>query len=75
MKAWCGPYRWRASRSPACSGGAIPTIAPFLLPKALPLLKKKFPRLRLQMREDLTARSIDALRAWYAGCRPNRATL
>jgi len=43
--------------------GAIPTIAPFLLPKALPLLKRKFPRLRLQMREDLTARLIDALRA------------
>lgn len=43
--------------------GAIPTIAPFLLPKALPLLKKKFPKLRLQMREDLTARLIDGLRA------------
>jgi len=43
--------------------GAIPTIAPFLLPRALPLLKKKFPRLRLQMREDLTHRLIEALRA------------
>jgi LysR family transcriptional regulator, hydrogen peroxide-inducible genes activator len=43
--------------------GAIPTIAPFLLPRALPLLKKKFPKLRLQMREDLTARLVDGLRA------------
>jgi LysR family hydrogen peroxide-inducible transcriptional activator len=43
--------------------GAIPTIAPFLLPRALPLLKKKFPRLRLQMREDLTHRVVEALRA------------
>ncbi|HYD72154.1 MAG TPA: hydrogen peroxide-inducible genes activator [Candidatus Binatia bacterium] len=43
--------------------GAIPTIAPFLLPRALPLLKKKFPRLRLQMREDLTHRLVDQLRA------------
>jgi LysR family hydrogen peroxide-inducible transcriptional activator len=43
--------------------GAIPTIAPFLLPRALPLLKRKFPKLRLQMREDLTARLIEALRA------------
>jgi LysR family hydrogen peroxide-inducible transcriptional activator len=43
--------------------GAIPTIAPFLLPRALPLLKKKFPKLRLLMREDLTARLVDALRA------------
>lgn len=43
--------------------GAIPTIAPFLLPRALPLLKQKFPKLRLQMREDLTTRLIEALRA------------
>jgi len=43
--------------------GAIPTIAPFLLPRVLPLLKKKFPRLRLQLREDLTGRLVDALRA------------
>jgi len=43
--------------------GAIPTIAPFLLPRALPLLKRRFPKLRLQMREDLTSRLVDALRA------------
>lgn len=43
--------------------GAIPTIAPFLLPRALPLLKRKYPKLQLQLREDLTSRLIDALRA------------
>lgn len=43
--------------------GAIPTIAPFLLPRVLPLLKKKYPRLRLQLREDLTARLAEGLRA------------
>lgn len=43
--------------------GAIPTIAPFLLPKALPLLKQRFPDLRLLLREDLTARLVDQLRA------------
>jgi LysR family hydrogen peroxide-inducible transcriptional activator len=43
--------------------GAIPTIAPFLLPRALPLLKRKYPKLRLKLREDLTARLVDALRA------------
>lgn len=43
--------------------GAIPTIAPFLLPRALPHLKKRFPSLRLQLREDLTSRLIEALRA------------
>lgn len=48
-----GPYRL----------GAIPTIAPFLLPRVLPLLKRRFPRLRLQLREDLTNRLVDALRA------------
>lgn len=43
--------------------GAIPTIAPFLLPRALPLMKRKFPKLRLHMREDLTSRLVEALRA------------
>lgn len=43
--------------------GAIPTIAPFLLPRVLPLLKRKFPKLRLQMREDLTHRLVEQLRA------------
>lgn len=43
--------------------GAIPTIAPFLLPRALPLLKQKFPKMRLHLREDLTGRLIEALRA------------
>lgn len=42
--------------------GAIPTIAPFLLPRALPLFKRKFPKLRLQLREDLTQRLIEGLR-------------
>ena len=43
--------------------GVIPTIAPFLLPRALPLLRSRFPRLRLFLREDLTQRLIAALKA------------
>ncbi|HWA01110.1 MAG TPA: hydrogen peroxide-inducible genes activator [Caulobacterales bacterium] len=43
--------------------GAIPTIAPFLLPRALPLLKRRFPSVRLQLREDLTSRLIEGLKA------------
>ena len=43
--------------------GAIPTIAPFLLPRALPLIKERFPRLKLHLREDVTHRLIEALRA------------
>lgn len=32
--------------------GVIPTIAPFLLPKVLPGIRKKFPELQLFLRED-----------------------
>lgn len=42
--------------------GVIPTIAPFLLPKALPALRQRFPKLRLFLREDLTGRLIAALK-------------
>lgn len=34
--------------------GVIPTIAPFLLPRCLPALRKAFPRLRLYLYEGLT---------------------
>src|SRR5580698_8978323 len=43
--------------------GVIPTIAPFLLPRALPALKRRFPKLRLYLREDLTGRLIPALKS------------
>ncbi|KAF0176972.1 MAG: hydrogen peroxide-inducible genes activator [Hyphomonadaceae bacterium] len=43
--------------------GAIPTIAPFLLPRALKLLRAKFPELQLVLREDVTARLVEGLRA------------
>jgi len=42
--------------------GVIPTVAPFLLPKALPLLRARFPKLRLFLREDLTHRLLAALK-------------
>lgn len=34
--------------------GVIPTIAPFLLPRLLPLLRRQFPELRLFLTEDQT---------------------
>ena len=43
--------------------GVIPTIAPFLLPPALPVLRRRFPELRLYLREEQTARLTAALRA------------
>ncbi len=42
--------------------GVIPTIAPFLLPKALPALRRRYPKLRLFLREDLTGRLIALLK-------------
>lgn len=43
--------------------GVIPTIAPYMLPKALPLLRREFPKLRLFLREDLTGRLVGDLRS------------
>ena len=41
--------------------GVIPTIGPFLLPRLMPALRAAFPRLRLFLREDTTARLVDRL--------------
>jgi len=42
--------------------GVIPTIAPFMLPATLPLLKREYPKLKLFLREDLTGRLVTDLR-------------
>jgi LysR family hydrogen peroxide-inducible transcriptional activator len=41
--------------------GVIPTIAPFLLPSCLRLLRKRYPQLQLALREDLTANLLSRL--------------
>ena len=43
--------------------GAIPTVGPFLIPRALPRLRAAFPDLRLYLREELTESLIEGLRA------------
>ena len=43
--------------------GAIPTIAPYLLPEVLPPLRRAHHDLKLYLREDLTERLIERLRA------------
>jgi LysR family hydrogen peroxide-inducible transcriptional activator len=56
----------RASREPLTGDlrlGAIPTIAPFLLPRALPPLRSRYPKLKLFLREDLTARLLEQVRS------------
>jgi len=41
--------------------GAIPSIAPYLLPAALPELQRRFPALNLQLRETLTVNLVHEL--------------
>jgi LysR family transcriptional regulator, hydrogen peroxide-inducible genes activator len=51
-------------REPLCGKlrlGVIPTIAPFLLPRLLPPLRKQFPQLQLYLHEDLTQRLYQRL--------------
>ena len=41
--------------------GVIPTIAPYLLPRSLPYLRKAYPKLQLYLTEDLTGRLLTLL--------------
>jgi LysR family hydrogen peroxide-inducible transcriptional activator len=53
-----------ASRAPMTGMlqfGVIPTIAPFLLPPCLRLLRERYPKLHLALREDLTANLLSRL--------------
>ena len=43
--------------------GAIPTIGPFLLPRGLKTLRRRYPELQLYLTEDLTERLIDQLQS------------
>jgi LysR family hydrogen peroxide-inducible transcriptional activator len=51
----------RAPLSGRLELGVIPTIAPFLLPRILPALRKAFPSLQLYLREDVTRRIYQQL--------------
>jgi LysR family hydrogen peroxide-inducible transcriptional activator len=41
--------------------GIIPTLAPYVLPRVLPLLQSRYPELRLEMRETQTKVLVDEL--------------
>jgi LysR family hydrogen peroxide-inducible transcriptional activator len=43
--------------------GVIPTLGPYLLPHLLPWMRQAYPALKLYLREDLTARLLQQLRA------------
>ena len=45
--------------------GVIPTIAPFVLPEMLPDIRRRWPKLRLSIREDLTLRLHEELLAGH----------
>ncbi len=46
----------------------IPTIAPFLLPKLLPALRKQYPDLKLYLREEASGAACDALHHGLVDC-------
>ncbi|KAB2677948.1 LysR family transcriptional regulator [Brucella tritici] len=43
--------------------GIIPTVAPYLVPVLIPLLRERHPSFRLQLRESITAKLLDELLA------------
>lgn len=56
----------RSGTEPLSGGlrlGVIPTVAPYFLPRVLPGLRKRFPKLKLYLREDQTAHLLDQLAA------------
>jgi LysR family hydrogen peroxide-inducible transcriptional activator len=56
----------RAARRPLSGPlrlGVIPTIAPYMLPGVLPALRRTYGELKLYLREDLTERLLERLRA------------
>lgn len=46
----------------------IPTIAPFLLPRILPRLRKQYPDLKLYLREETSGQACEALSHGRADC-------
>nr|MDJ0958175.1 LysR substrate-binding domain-containing protein [Arenicellales bacterium] len=53
-----------SSQSPLCGKlnmGIIPTIAPFLLPRLLPRIRRTYPQLKLYLHEDQTLRIYNKL--------------
>jgi LysR family hydrogen peroxide-inducible transcriptional activator len=41
--------------------GAIPTVGPFLLPRALPMMRSSWPQMQIYLREELTDRLVSGL--------------
>jgi LysR family transcriptional regulator, hydrogen peroxide-inducible genes activator len=48
--------------------GIIPTVAPYLVPRLIPLLRADYPELNLELREAMTAQCIEELQAGRLDC-------
>lgn len=48
--------------------GVIPTLGPYLLPYLLPMIRKRYPQLRLLLSEHLTAALLEALHTHMLDC-------
>lgn len=48
--------------------GVIPTIAPFLLPRILPLIRKDWPELKLYLREETSRSACESLNHGQVDC-------
>lgn len=48
--------------------GVIPTIAPFLLPRVLPRLRKEWPELKLFLREETSPQACESLQRGQLDC-------
>lgn len=48
--------------------GVIPTIAPFLLPAMLPVLRREWPKLKLYLREETSQSACEALHRGQLDC-------
>lgn len=51
----------QSGESGECTLGVIPTIAPYLLPKALPAFQQRFPAITLCIQEAITSELLDRL--------------
>lgn len=60
--------RHRAVLSGSLKLGVIPTLAPYVLPMLLPLLQKRYPQLRLDVRETQTRVLVNELVAGDLDC-------
>jgi LysR family hydrogen peroxide-inducible transcriptional activator len=47
--------------APTLRLGAIPTVGPYLLPKALPIIRERHPGMKVLLREELTDSLLDGL--------------